>query len=113
MIQGSEQWINIWNRLSASVVENAKRHGFNSLQHEAIGLCLMHSEISEALEAYRHGNGPSDHIPEFSGVEEELADLVIRVMDHGAARNLRVAEAVLAKMAFNRDRPVKHGGKAY
>jgi len=106
-------FVDCWSELSAAVLANAKAHGFHSVQHEGIGIALMHSELSEALEAYRHGNPPSEHIPDFSGVEEELADLVIRVMDHGAARNLRIAEAVVAKMAFNASRPLKHGGKSY
>ena len=67
----------------------------------------------EALEALRHGNPPSDHIPDFSGVEEELADTIIRIMDYGLARGHRVALAVEAKIAFNRTRPHKHGGKKF
>ncbi|KKL73104.1 hypothetical protein LCGC14_2078290, partial [marine sediment metagenome] len=67
------------------------------------------SELSEALEAIRHGNPPDDKIPEFNGYEAELADCVIRIMDVAIARNLRVAEAIVAKMAFNEGRPYKHG----
>lgn len=73
----------------------------------------MHSELSEALESLRHGNPPSDHIPEFSGVEEELADCIIRIMDYGLAKGHRVAEALAAKIAFNRTRPHMHGGKRF
>lgn len=73
---------------------------------------LMHSEISEALEATRHGNPPSDHIPEFSGTEEEMADVVIRVMDYCEKRSLRLGEAIIAKLHFNYNRGYRHGGKA-
>ena len=74
---------------------------------EMIALC--HSELSEALEAMRHENPESSAIAGFSQVEEELADLVIRVMDMSAARGWRVGLAVLAKMEFNEGRPHKHG----
>ena len=106
-------WARAWAVLAAATLRNTTEKGFDPLQHEAIGIALMHSELSEALEGYRHGNPPSDHIPEFSAVEEELADVVIRIMDHAAARHLRVGEAVTAKILFNRGRPAKHGGKAY
>lgn len=72
-------------------------------------LCLVHSEVSEALEALRHGNPPDEKISEFSSVEAELADVVIRVMDLAHARGWRVAQAVEAKMKFNNSRPYKHG----
>lgn len=76
-------------------------------------LALVHSEVSEALEAFRHGNPPSEHIPEFTGAEEECADVIIRIMDFAAAYDLRVAEALLAKVAFNVTRSRKHGGKVF
>jgi NTP pyrophosphatase (non-canonical NTP hydrolase) len=37
----------------------------------------MHSELSEALEALRSGNKPDDHIPAFSGLAAELADVLL------------------------------------
>jgi len=76
-------------------------------------IALMHSELSEALEAIRHRNPPSDHIPEFSGVEEELADVIIRIMDFSQAYGFRTAEAVVVKQAFNEGRAYKHGGKEF
>lgn len=76
-------------------------------------IALMHSELSEALEALRHGNPPSDHIPEFSGVEEEIADTIIRCCDLACARGWRVAEALVAKMEMNKSRAHKHGGKQF
>ena len=102
-----------WNDRALDVLDCAKAHGWASDQHEAVSIALMHSELSEALEAYRHGNPASEHIPEFTAVEEEMADVVIRIMDHCAARGHRVADAILAKIVFNTDRPHKHGGKKF
>lgn len=96
------------------VHENAEAHGwwdFDRNFGEFIALC--HSELSEALESGRHGNPPSDHCPELTGVEEELADVIIRIMDWAEGKNLDVAGAILTKMEFNKNRPYKHGGKQF
>ena len=74
-------------------------------------IALMHSELSEALEAIRHGNPPDNHIPEFSGAEAELADCCIRIFDMAGEHGYRLGEAIIAKMAYNKTRPNKHGKK--
>ena len=100
--------------LAVRAAENAVAHGWWDEERETGTLiALMHSELSEALEYDRHGNPPSDHIPEFSGIEEELADVIIRILDLAGSRRYRIEEAVLAKMAFNESRPYKHGGKKF
>lgn len=73
---------------------------------------LIISEISEACEGDRK-DLRDDKIPEFSMVEAELADAIIRIMDYSTARSLRVAEAVVAKMEHNKAREQMHGGKAF
>lgn len=91
-------------------------HEWNTIQgfweSENVGekLCLIHTEISEAMEADRH-DAASDKIPTFSGVEEELADAVIRILDFSAHFKLRLAEAIVAKTHYNLSRPYKHGKK--
>jgi|DEB0MinimDraft_6_1074348.scaffolds.fasta_scaffold04346_9 NTP pyrophosphatase (non-canonical NTP hydrolase) len=72
-------------------------------------IALAHSELSEALEALRHGNPPDDKLPEFSGAEAELADTIIRILDMAGAYGWNVADALVAKMQFNRGRTYKHG----
>jgi NTP pyrophosphatase (non-canonical NTP hydrolase) len=76
-------------------------------------IALMHSELSEALESLRNGNLPDDKIPEFSGVEAEFADVIIRIMDMSVKRGYNVAEAIEAKMKYNQGREYKHGGKKF
>lgn len=103
-------WKHVQNEVKAVNVE----HGWwDESLHDAVRIALMHSELSEALEGLRHGNGPSDHIPQYNAMEEELADVIIRIMDIAEIRGYRVAQAVLAKIEFNRGRAFKHGGKKF
>lgn len=105
-----------FNDFKREVYENNVRHGFTGPDipfNAGEKIALMHSELSEALEYERKGNGKSDHIPQFSGVEEEFADVIIRIMDYAAHKGLDVAGAVAAKHEFNLTRPFKHGGKAF
>ena len=88
----------------------AREKGFwDKPRNDGEAIALMHSELSEALEALRHGNPPSEHIPEFSGLEEELADELIRIFDFCGGNRLRLGEAVIAKMKFNAGRGFRHG----
>lgn len=71
-------------------------------------IALMHSELSEALEGIRKDK-MDEHCPEFTSEEVELADALIRILDYAGGFKLRLGEAVLAKLAYNRSRPHKHG----
>ena len=105
-------FIATFNKVAGEVHETAKEKGWWESERVAGELiALMHSELSEALEAIRHHNPPDDKVPEFTGVEAELADCIIRIMDMAQERGYRVAEALIAKAAYNKSRPYRHGGK--
>jgi len=80
-------------------------------------LALAHSELSEALEEWRNGY-PLDHIytaspddPKPLGFPIELADLLIRIFDNCVGWGIDIEEALRLKMAFNKGRAYRHGGK--
>lgn len=66
-------------------------------------IALMHSELSEALEADRK-DLMDDKLPHRHGVEVEMADLLIRVFDFAEVKGFDLARTVLEKNQFNRTR---------
>lgn len=104
-----------YNKLAADVYQTAKDHGWHDKEvSDERCLLLMVTEIAEATEALRNPEMPADHhIPAYSELEAELADVVIRIMNYGALRNLDVAGAIEAKAQYNKNRPYKHGGKKF
>lgn len=103
-----------FNAVAKQVYATAKEKGWwDKERNDGEAIALMHAELSEALEALRAGNPPDDKIPEFTGVEAELADVIVRIMDMAHARGWRVAEALVAKIEFNKSRERMHGGKKF
>ena len=99
-------------QLGATIIEINTANGWNVIKPSDWAdnvykvpavLALIHSEVSEALEAYR-----KDDAENFI---EELADVLIRLLDCATGLNMDLGEAVLTKMAVNRARAFRHGGK--
>ena len=66
-------------------------------------LCLVHSEISEAMEGYRK-NLMDDKLPHRSMLEVELVDCIIRICDLAGAHNLDLGGALVEKLEYNSKR---------
>lgn len=66
-------------------------------------LCLIHSEVSEAMEGYRK-NLMDDKLPHRKMLEVELADAFIRIFDLAGAHGLDLGGAIAEKRDFNKVR---------
>ena len=98
--------------LAAVLHETAIEKGFwkGEIGYDKIGnkLALVHSEVTEVLEAIRKNKGSEE-------VVEEMADVIIRILDiYAAMRNTEdlkhsLDEVLFAKMEKNKARPKLHG----
>lgn len=108
------QFETYFNELAKCINQTAVDKGWwDKERNDGEIIALMHSELSEALEALRQGNPKSTKTPQHSQLSEELADVIVRIMDYSHARGLRVAEALVDKIQYNKTRDHKHGGKEF
>jgi len=110
-----------WTDLSTNMdlAEEARKGTRFGKSLVAEKLCLIHSEVSEAMEAARK-NLMDDKLTHRLGVEVELADAIIRILDLGGALNLDIGGAIIEKRAYNAVREdhkvsnrIKENGKSY
>lgn len=81
----------------------------------------LHDEISELHEAWRNNeiDLPCDKaekmimagLQPLTCLEEEMADIIIRVLDNCKKLGVDIQRAVETKHKFNSTRPIRHGGK--
>lgn len=84
----------------------ADEHGWHNPSCDlATDLLLIHSEVSEACEALRRRNTQD--------VEEELADVIIRVLHVAEKNGFNLEKAVWRKHKANIQRPYRHGNKKF
>lgn len=100
-----------FNELAKKAHENAREKGF--WDHDpspAEVIARIHGELSETLELYDRAEHREISMKiEHYRVEEELADVILRVLDFAASEGLDIGQAVLDKHAYNLGRARLHG----
>ena len=89
-------------QLTAIILEQAREKGFG-IKPEDINvgekIALIHSEVSEAFEAYRHKN-----IDGKDGFKEELGDTLQRILHLCGIFDIDIEKEILKKIESNKTR---------
>ena len=122
-------WKKVYPKAMEEIVEFAEHYvmrvnkangWFDESRSMGDEVALIHSEVSEMLEAYRVW-GYDDATPESDsldsplmkpeGVGSEVADVFIRLLDFCYRHNVDLSKEFFRKMAYNETRGYRHGGK--
>jgi NTP pyrophosphatase (non-canonical NTP hydrolase) len=111
--------------LQQQVWSNCEAKGHNvDANTMAEYVALLHSEVSEMLEAWRDHHDTQSHYKVTQvydtggyavkpiGVDSEMADVFIRLLHMCEVFGVDLLQAFTEKMAYNRTRPYQHGGRA-
>jgi NTP pyrophosphatase (non-canonical NTP hydrolase) len=126
------------HRLTDEILENNQRLGWEPDPKRTFGdeIALLHSEVSEAFEAFRQWGlddktGPEEHHlgcakvmlgateacncpippPKPEGVGSEFADIFIRLLHYSRVHDIDLIAETRRKMNYNKTREYRHGGK--
>ena len=89
-------------KLQKAVMENKKKHGFNTTDIE-FELLRLHGEANELFEAWRKNNKEN--------INEELADVGIFLLGIAEMLGSDLGEDIVNKMKINEKRVYKNGVK--
>lgn len=90
------------NELTDAVMQQAKNKGFGTKPDDiniAEKIALIHSEISEAFEAYRHND-----MDGADGFKRELGDAIQRILHLCGIFEIDIEKEIIKKLDSNKDR---------
>jgi len=93
---------------------NAENGWFDKTRTFGEDVALLHSEVSEMLEAFREMDMVDTLEPSGKpiGVGSEAADILIRLLDTCYRYGIDLEKQFHIKMNYNKTRGYRHGGKA-
>lgn len=114
-----EQAHTVFERMQEEVFRlNSSKGWFDEDRSVGDMVALLHSEVSEVLEAYRtfKFQDATERIPNADldkpeGVGAEMADCLIRLLDMAKRWDVDLAAEFTRKMAYNWTREYRHGGR--
>src|SRR3990167_3864943 len=115
----TEKQFTFLNDLRDLVYQDAKDKGWHTSEPKfGDFIANLHGEVSELWESWRRGTlyelcdkaqkMKEHNIAPLTCIEEELADICLRVCDMAAVFKVDLAKAVLTKLLFNRTRPFRN-----
>ena len=109
LLEELESYAEIYNNIYTNDLINDARNYIQELEAKIAAkavpekIALIHSEISEALEADRK-DLMDDKLPNRKGLEVELADAIIRIADLAGKLKLDLGGAIIEKLEYNSTR---------
>jgi NTP pyrophosphatase (non-canonical NTP hydrolase) len=109
------------NELANEISDIAEYKGFWNISDDnltliPLKLALIHDEVSEALQVHRREYDDADEDPiscmtsmQEDDLVEELADVVIRVLDLSGFYDLDIGRVLVDKIEKNKGRAHRHG----